>query len=296
MWPRFLFCFDLKLSPRSLIHADRSRLREQTWAVARLSQSSIGQLGSNTTHMFYRKESGGSWTQSSVKTPDTASVPPFQWPTARRPSTTLLWHWMSDCSHKCFRRAVKVSTGGTESLSMRMTCAVAGQIQQLSRVRGPERERIQVQVIADWIWDRRLGKMRISLMLWSEDQEAFIAKGQWLVVTGHYSFETFSSLSVRILVGDLFWVFGPLSLPTSTLSQVHHFKRKDGYLLWTILCHVCASISVSYLNVRCVSLAVPPGPGHWGEGAVGMVKLSSLEVEEEGCEGLLWITKTRLKK
>lgn len=34
---------------------------------------------------------------------------------------------------------------------------------------------IQVQVIAGWIWDRRLGQMWISLTLWSEDQEAFIA-------------------------------------------------------------------------------------------------------------------------
>lgn len=61
----------------------------------------------------------------------------IQWPSARRPSKTQLWQRMSDCSHKCFRSAVKVYTGGSRALSMRMTCAVAGQIQQLSRVWGP---------------------------------------------------------------------------------------------------------------------------------------------------------------
>ena len=42
-----------------------------------------------------------------------------------------------------------------------------------------------------------------------------------------------------------------------------------------------------YLDVGRVSLAVPPGPGHGGEGAVSMVKLPSLEVEEHGGEGFL---------
>ena len=48
-------------------------------------------------------------------------------------------------------------------------------------------------------------------------------------------------------------------------------------------------VSYSYLDVRCVSLAVPPCSGHGGEGAVGVVKLPSLEVEEECGEGLLSI-------
>lgn len=38
---------------------------------------------------------------------------PIQWPSARRPSKTQLWHRMSDCSRKCFRSAVKVCTGGS---------------------------------------------------------------------------------------------------------------------------------------------------------------------------------------
>lgn len=46
---------------------------------------------------------------------------------------------------------------------------------------------------------------------------------------------------------------------------------------------------VQYLNIRCVSLAVPPRSGHRREGAVSMVKLSSLEVEEERGEGFLLI-------
>lgn len=45
-----------------------------------------------------------------------------------------------------------------------------------------------------------------------------------------------------------------------------------------------------YLHIRCVSLTVPPGAGHWGEGAVSVVKLPSLEVQKERGEGLLWIT------
>lgn len=51
--------------------------------------------------------------------------------------------------------------------------------------------------------------------------------------------------------------------------------------------------SVMYLHVRCVSLAVPPGPGHRGESAVSMVKLSPLEVQEERSEGLLRMTRNR---
>lgn len=137
MWSRFPLCFDVRLSSHSLIHIDRSRLREQTRALVGLSQSSIGQLRSNTIHMFYRRDARGWWTQSSVKTPQHHRCSPIQWPSARRPSKTLLWHRMSDCSRKCFRRAVKVCTGGSKALSMRMTCAVSGQIQQLSRVWGP---------------------------------------------------------------------------------------------------------------------------------------------------------------
>lgn len=56
---RFPLCFDLKLSSHSLIHIDRLRLREQTKAVVGLLQSSIGQLHSNTIHMFYQRDAGG---------------------------------------------------------------------------------------------------------------------------------------------------------------------------------------------------------------------------------------------
>ena len=48
------------------------------------------------------------------------------------------------------------------------------------------------------------------------------------------------------------------------------------------------SIACVYLDVGRVSLAVPPGPRHGGEGSVRVVKLPALEVEEECCKGLLW--------
>lgn len=204
MWSRFSLYFDLRLSSHSLIHIDRSRLKEQTRALVGLSQSSIGQLRSNTIHMFYPRDARGVVNAIKRQNPQHHRCSLIQWPSARRPSKTQLWHRMSDCSRKCFRGAVKVCTGGSRALSMRMTCAVAGQIQQLSRVLGAQWAGIQVQVIAGWIWDRRLGQMRISLTLWSEDQEVFMAQGQWLVVTGHYSFEIFSSLSVKMLDKDLF--------------------------------------------------------------------------------------------
>lgn len=82
MWSRFPLCFDLKLSSHSLIQIDRSRLREQTRAVVGLSQSSIGQLHSNTIHMFYLRNmgegcgvGGGKCNQAS-KPPNTNAVPP----------------------------------------------------------------------------------------------------------------------------------------------------------------------------------------------------------------------------
>lgn len=67
MWTRFPLYFDLKLSSHSLIHIDRSRPKEQTRALVGLSQSSIGQLRSNTIHMFYRWgcEGGGKRNQAS---------------------------------------------------------------------------------------------------------------------------------------------------------------------------------------------------------------------------------------
>lgn len=137
MGSRFPLYFDLKLSSHSLIHIDRSRLREQTRALVGLSQSSIGQLRSNTIHMFYRRDVRGVVNAIKRQNPQHHHCSPIQWPSARRPSKTQLWHRMSDCSRKCFRRAVKVCTGGSKAPSMRMTCAVAGQIQQLSRVWGP---------------------------------------------------------------------------------------------------------------------------------------------------------------
>lgn len=137
MWSRFPLCFDLKLSSHSLIHIDRSRLREQTRAVVGLSQSSIGQQHSNTIHMFYLRNVRGVVNAIKRQSPQHHCFSPIQWPSARRASKSRLWQRMSDCSCKCFRRAVKVCTGGSKALSMRMTCAVSGQIQNLSTVRGP---------------------------------------------------------------------------------------------------------------------------------------------------------------
>lgn len=138
MRSRFPFYFDLSLSSHSLIHIDRSRLREQTRALIGLSQSSIGQLRSNTIHMFYQWDVKGLVVNAIKRqNPQHHRCSPVQWPSTRRPSKTWLWQRMSDCSSKCFRRAVKVCTGGSRALSMRMTCAVSGQIQQLHRVWGP---------------------------------------------------------------------------------------------------------------------------------------------------------------
>ena len=53
--------------------------------------------------------------------------------------------------------------------------------------------------------------------------------------------------------------------------------------------HVCV-LTCAYLDVRRVSLAVPPGTGHRGEGTVSVVKFPALKVEEEGGERLLWKT------
>lgn len=81
-------------------------------------------------------------------------------------------------------------------------------------------------------------------------------------MTGHYSFETFSSLSVKMRDWDL---FSPLYFLTSNLIT-SHLKRKDGnfFFLAKYFCIMCeqASVCVAHLNIRCVSLAVPPGPGH----------------------------------
>lgn len=111
MWSRFPLYFDLELSSHSLIHIDRSRLREQTRALAGLSQSSIGQLRSNTIHMFYRRDVRGVVNAIKRQNPQHHRCSPIQWPSARRPSKTQLWHRMSDCSRKCFRRAVKCALG-----------------------------------------------------------------------------------------------------------------------------------------------------------------------------------------
>lgn len=140
----FPLCFDLRLSSHSVIHIDRSRLGEQTRALVELLQSSVGQWRRNTIHMFYRQDLKGVVNAIKRQTPfsNTGPVPPIQWPSARRPRETQLWHKMSDCSRKCFSGAVKVLDGGgregfSRALRMRMTCAVAEQIQQLSRVWGP---------------------------------------------------------------------------------------------------------------------------------------------------------------
>lgn len=53
------------------------------------------------------------------------------------------------------------------------------------------------------------------------------------------------------------------------------------------VCRRVGRPSARYLHVGRVSLAVPPGAGHRGEGPVRVVEFPSLEVEEEGGEGLL---------
>lgn len=135
MWSRFPLYFDLRLSSHSLIHIDRSRPREQTRAFAIKHRASYVVTQSIC---FIGGMWGGGGKRNQASNPPTPPLfPPIQWPCARRPSKTQLWQRMSDCSRKCFRRAVKVCTGGSRALSMRMTCAVAEQIQQLSRVWGP---------------------------------------------------------------------------------------------------------------------------------------------------------------
>lgn len=118
----------------------------------------------------------------------------ISWPTASRPSKPQPWHRMSDCSRKCFRGAVKVYTMGVRGNDLRC-CRAALTVQEF----GAQWVKIQVQVIAGWMGDRQPGEMRIRLTLWSEDQEAFIALEQWLVMTGHSSLESFSHFSVKTL-------------------------------------------------------------------------------------------------
>lgn len=144
MWSRFPLYFDLRLSSHSLIHIDRSRLREQTRALVGLLQSSIGQLHSNTIHMFYRQDlgsGGGKRNQASnpppTNPPDTTAVPPSSDPV---PGDHAKPSFDTECLTvvvNVLGEQLKVCTGGSRTLSMRMTCAVAGQIQQLSRVLGP---------------------------------------------------------------------------------------------------------------------------------------------------------------
>lgn len=196
---RFPFYFDLRLSSHSLIHTDRSRLREQTRALWGVLQSSIGQLHRNAIHMFYRQGLRGG--ERAVNASKRQNLPPqhhhcssISWPTASRPSKPQPWHRMSDCSRKCFRGAVKVYTMGVRGNDLRC-CRAALTVQEF----GAQWVKIQVQVIAGWMGDRQPGEMRIRLTLWSEDQEAFIALEQWLVMTGHSSLESFSHFSVKTL-------------------------------------------------------------------------------------------------
>lgn len=86
MWSRFPLYLDLELSSHSLIHIDRSRLWEQTRALVGLSQSSIGQLRSNTIHMFYQWDVRGVVNAIKRLNPQHHCCSPIQWPSARRPS------------------------------------------------------------------------------------------------------------------------------------------------------------------------------------------------------------------
>ena len=127
MWSRFpLFYFDLRLSSHSVIHIDRSRLREQTRALVGLSQSSIGQRRSNTIHMFYRWgcEGGGKRNQASKppKTPplipqSSDPVPGVQaQPSFDRECLTVVVNVLGV--------QLKCALGGSKALGMRMTCVL----------------------------------------------------------------------------------------------------------------------------------------------------------------------------
>lgn len=74
-WSRFPLYFDLRLSSHSLIHTDRSRLREQTRALVELLQSSIGQLRRNRIHMFYRQGFWGEAVNASKRQPPHLPAP-----------------------------------------------------------------------------------------------------------------------------------------------------------------------------------------------------------------------------
>lgn len=147
----------------------------------------------------WRGEGGGGANAIKRQSPKRHCCSPIQWPGARRASESQLWRRMSDCSCKCLRRTVKE---GWRASVWEWPVLLRGKTKNAQRSLGAQWARIQVHVIAGWIWDRLLRQMRIRATLWSEDQEAFTAWRQWLVVTEDFSLQTFSS-SLRMLNGDL---------------------------------------------------------------------------------------------
>lgn len=220
---RFPFCFDVRLSSRSVIRTDRSRLGEQTRALVGLLQSSVGRWRRNTIHMFYRQDLKGvvNAIKRQKSSPRPTNTSTFL-PTSFLPLPVLTSdpapgdQARPSFDTKCLTVVVNVLVEQLKVLDRAGRRGGGGRWCWCSRARrnendlsccrtdptarqssGARRARIRVQVIAGWIWDRRLRQMRIIQTLWSEEQEAFIASGQWLVLTGRFSLQIFSSLSAR---------------------------------------------------------------------------------------------------
>lgn len=198
-WSRSPLYFDLRLSSHSLIHTDRSRLREQTRALVELLQSSIGQQRRNTIHMFYRQAfflgGGGKLIQASTPPPSTTAALPSSDPV---PADRAVPSLRTECL------TVVVNVWGGQ-----LNCILGGSrewpvlLQDSSHSPaefGAQRAKIQVQVIAGWMGDRQPGQMRIRITLWSEDQEAFIASEHELVMTGHSFGESFPPICTKALI------------------------------------------------------------------------------------------------
>lgn len=197
-WSRSPLYFDLRLSSHSLIHTDRSRLREQTRALVELLQSSIGQRRRNTIHMFYRQGfflGGGAVNSSKRQRPPstTAALPSSDPVPADRAIPSL--------RTECLTVVVNVWGG-------QLNCILEGSrewpVQDSSHSPaefGAQWAKTQVQVIAGWMGDRQTaGQMRIRITLWSEDQEAFIALEHELVMTGHSFGESFPPICTKALI------------------------------------------------------------------------------------------------
>lgn len=163
MWSRFLLCFDLKLSAHSLIHYDRSRLTEQTRALVGILQSSVGQLHRNSIHMFYprdvRGEGGNSNHASKPPTPPLFAV---QWPSTDGAGPVRFDTGCLSVVINVLGVQLKCALGGPQYEN---DLCFSGADPTRSVLFGAQWAGIQVKVIAGWIWDRRLGQMRIRPLI-----------------------------------------------------------------------------------------------------------------------------------